>query len=207
MRRVIRRRSVGGVPPDWRASGAGLGLGASVLDPPLHAAEGDPTPGRRRCRCPWGTCGVEGCSRASFASDGVTGTALAIAPRPPASARARAPVTRCAGLPRATRCRSRVQRLTWAFPLRSWIIVGGGASRRCRGRLPWAGAREAQAPSPRARRAWGCPAVVSAPCGRRAPEAEAAGSSPRHCLRSRGGSHRVRSPRSATLVTASPCTA
>jgi hypothetical protein len=60
MRRLILRLSVGGVPPDVRPSGACLCLGSRVLYQPLHAAEGDTTPGRRLCRCTWGTFCVEG---------------------------------------------------------------------------------------------------------------------------------------------------
>jgi hypothetical protein len=53
-RRGLRRLSGGGVPPDLGPSGAGLTLGASRLCQPLHAAAGDPTPGRRRFRGPSG---------------------------------------------------------------------------------------------------------------------------------------------------------
>ena len=60
MRRLILRLSVGWVPPDLRPSGACLSLGSSVLDQPLHAAEGYTTPGLRLFRCTWGTFGVEG---------------------------------------------------------------------------------------------------------------------------------------------------
>jgi hypothetical protein len=57
-RRLILRLSVGFLPPDVPPSGAGLPLGSSVLYSPLHAAEGDTTPGLRRCRGTLGTCGV-----------------------------------------------------------------------------------------------------------------------------------------------------
>jgi hypothetical protein len=60
MRRLILRLSVGWVPPDVRPSGACLGLGSSVLYQPLHAAEGDTTPGLRLCRCMLGTFWVQG---------------------------------------------------------------------------------------------------------------------------------------------------
>ena len=46
------------------------------------------------------------------------------------------------------------------------------------------------------------PVVVRPPGGRRAPLASAAGVRPRSCLRGRGFAPRVRSPRSATVVTA-----
>jgi hypothetical protein len=55
MRRLILRLSVGWVPPYVRPSGACLCLGSSVLYQPLHAAEGDTTPGLRLCRCTLGT--------------------------------------------------------------------------------------------------------------------------------------------------------
>jgi hypothetical protein len=45
MRRLILRRSVGGVPPDVRPSGACLTLGSSLLSKPQNATEGDPTQG------------------------------------------------------------------------------------------------------------------------------------------------------------------
>ena len=54
MRRLLRLLSVGGLPPSWPPSGAGLGLGASVLSQPLNAVEGSTTPGLRLCRCPLG---------------------------------------------------------------------------------------------------------------------------------------------------------
>src|SRR6266545_2110855 len=47
MRRLILRLSVGWVPPYLPPSGACLRLGSSVLSQPLHAVEGDTTPGRR----------------------------------------------------------------------------------------------------------------------------------------------------------------
>jgi hypothetical protein len=51
MRRLILRLSVGWVPPDVPPSGACLARGSSVLYQPLHAAEGDTTPGLRLFRC------------------------------------------------------------------------------------------------------------------------------------------------------------
>jgi hypothetical protein len=50
-RRVILLLSVGWLPPSLRPSGACLCLGSRVLYTPLNAVEGDPTPGRRLCRC------------------------------------------------------------------------------------------------------------------------------------------------------------
>ena len=58
MRRLMRRLSVGWVPPDLPPSGACLCLGARVLSQPLHAVAGDTTPGRRLCRCTVETFGV-----------------------------------------------------------------------------------------------------------------------------------------------------
>jgi hypothetical protein len=52
MRRVLRLLCVGWLPPYLSPSGAGLCLGSRVLEEPRHAVEGDPTPGRRLCRCP-----------------------------------------------------------------------------------------------------------------------------------------------------------
>ena len=81
-------------------------------------------------------------------------------------------------------------------------MLGGVASRRGQCRLTCAGEREAQAPSPRPRRAWVVPALGSDPCRRCSPEAEAAGTRPTHGLRALGGSHRVRAPLAATRGTA-----
>jgi hypothetical protein len=50
MRRLLLRLSVGWLPPSLPPSGACLGLGSRVLSQPLHAVEGDPTPGLRLCR-------------------------------------------------------------------------------------------------------------------------------------------------------------
>jgi hypothetical protein len=51
MRRLLRLLSVGWLPPSWPPSGAGLCRGSRVLSQPLHAVEGDTTPGLRLCRC------------------------------------------------------------------------------------------------------------------------------------------------------------
>jgi hypothetical protein len=51
MRRVILLLSVGWLPPSLRPSGACLCRGSRGLSQPLHAAEGDTTPGLRLCRC------------------------------------------------------------------------------------------------------------------------------------------------------------
>jgi hypothetical protein len=51
IRRLILRLSGGWVPLDWPPSGACLCLGSSILHSPLHAAEGDTTPGLRLSRC------------------------------------------------------------------------------------------------------------------------------------------------------------
>jgi hypothetical protein len=83
------------------------------------------------------------------------GTCVAMAHRNPVSSRAMAPVTTLGCWPRAPSGRERWHRLTWAFQLMSWIILGGVSRRRGRCRLTWAGYREAQAPSTKTRRAWG----------------------------------------------------
>jgi hypothetical protein len=106
MRRLILLLSVGWLPPDLQPSGAGLALGASVLYQPLHAAEGDTTPGLRLCRCTW----ERGCSwdlncQRVFGVEGVTATWLAMAHINPTSARAMATTTWLACLPRAMSCR------------------------------------------------------------------------------------------------------
>jgi hypothetical protein len=142
------------------------------------------------------------CQDDPSASDGMTGTSWAMAHMHPASSRALATVTTWACGPRATRCRSRVPSLTWAFQLMSWMILGGISSRRWRCRLTVAGSRSAQAPSTRARRAWVFPAWVIEPGWRRAPEEYAAGIKPKHFISALGVSHRLRSPIAATLVTA-----
>ena len=59
-RRVILLRSVGWLPPDVPPSGASLALGPRSLSKPLNAAEGDPTPGRRRFGCTSATFCVAG---------------------------------------------------------------------------------------------------------------------------------------------------
>ena len=51
MRRLILLISVGWLPPYLLPSGACLTLGSSILYQPRNAAEGDPTPGLRLCRC------------------------------------------------------------------------------------------------------------------------------------------------------------
>jgi hypothetical protein len=50
-RRLILLICVGWVPPYMGPSGACLTLGSSLLYKPLHAAEGDTTPGLRLFRC------------------------------------------------------------------------------------------------------------------------------------------------------------
>jgi hypothetical protein len=125
-----------------------------------------------------------------------------MAPMHPASSRAIATVSRGAGWPRAPRGRERVPSLPGACQRLSWSSWGCVSRRRCQGRLPFAGEREAQAPSPSARRAWGGPAWVLEPWWRRSPEAWSAGIRPRHCLSARGGAQRVRAPRSAPMGTA-----
>ena len=109
----------------------------------------------------------------------------------PASSRAMATTTGFACLPRASKRRARVHRRTGAFQRRSGMVWGGGSSRRGECRLTLAGYRSAQAPSTRARRAWGFPAVVIEPCRRRAPREDSAGIRPRYFIRGLGVSTRV----------------
>ena len=125
----------------------------------------------------------------------------------PASSRAMATVTTLACLPFATSRRERLHRLTCAFQLMSWISLGCFSRRSCRCRLTLAGERYAQALSPRTRRAWGLPAVVIDPGWRRSPEEDSEGITPKNFMSALGVSKRVRSPISATRVTATvPCT-
>lgn len=66
-----------------------------------------------------------------------------------------------------------------------------------------AGEREAQAPSSRTRRAWGCPVCER----RRSPVEDSEGGKPREFSSCREVSNRVRSPSAAPVVTAPvPCT-
>ena len=125
-----------------------------------------------------------------------------MAPRKSASSRAMATTTGFACWPRAIKRRARWHRRTGAFQRRSWMVLGCGSSRRGLGRLTLAGYRSAQAPSTRARRAWGFPAVVIAPGRRRAPREYSAGIRPREFISGLGVSTRVRSPRAAPRVTA-----
>jgi hypothetical protein len=125
-----------------------------------------------------------------------------MAHRKPTHARARATTTWLACFPRASRRRERVHRRTWAFQRMSWSALGGLSSRHGRCRLTFAGEREAQAPATSARRAWVFPALVSAPCRRRAPREEAAGGRPQEPMSGLGCSKRGRSPSAATGGTA-----
>src|SRR5215831_8850420 len=60
IRRLIRLLSVGWLPPSVPPSGACLSLGTSILDKPLNAIAGSPTPGLRLCQCTKETFGVTG---------------------------------------------------------------------------------------------------------------------------------------------------
>ena len=102
IRRLILLLSVGWRPPDVPPSGACLPRGSSILYQPLHAAEGDTTPGLRLFRCTWGTFSVGGGIHSLLWSEGVTGTSLAMAHMKPASSRAMATVTTLACFPRET---------------------------------------------------------------------------------------------------------
>jgi len=53
MRRLLLLLSVGWLPPYVHPSAACLILGTSLLYQSPHAAEDDPTPGLRLCRCTW----------------------------------------------------------------------------------------------------------------------------------------------------------
>jgi hypothetical protein len=100
----------------------------------------------------------------------------------PINSRAMATTTWLACVPRALNWWYRLQSLPWA--------------------CQFAGDRYAQAPATRARRAWVVPALVMEPWRRRSPVEYAEGMRPTDVMRSLGVSTRVRSPSSATVVTA-----
>jgi hypothetical protein len=79
------------------------------------------------------------------------------------SSRAMATTTWLACFPLALNCLSRLHRRIGAFHLLSWIGLGTFARRHGRGRRMLAGEREAQAPSPKARRAWRVPVLGMPP--------------------------------------------
>jgi hypothetical protein len=189
--------SVGCLPPSRHASP----VPASSRRRGFHHPRAAPVP-RPVGPLPSGTVRREGDHHEPTASYATRGPSVAMAHSHPVSSRAMAPGPTWAGAPRATRRRDRVPSRRWAFHLRSCIPVGRFARRSCRWRLPWAGERETQAPSTRTRRAGGGPACVIAPWRRCSPEEDAAGSRPSNFSRSRGLSKRVRSPSSATRVTA-----
>jgi hypothetical protein len=202
-RRWSLRLSVGEVPPSWRPSGACLGLGSRLLLLASERCRGFHHTGAASFPLPVGNVLGGGARRPrSLEASAAPGSGWARAHRQPARARARATGTRGAGVPRAPRGRERVPRRPGAVQLRAGMLLGCWARRQGPWRLPVAGAREAQAPAPRARRAWGWPAWGSAPGWRRSPEASADGRSPRHVRRSRGVSTRGRAPRAAPRVTA-----
>jgi hypothetical protein len=178
-RRWSLRLSVGGVPPSWRPSGACLGLGSRLLLLASERCRGFHHTGAASFPLPVGNVLGGGARRPrSLEASAAPGSGWARAHRQPARARARATGTRGAGWPRAPRGRERVPRRPGAVPLRAGMLLGCWARRQGPWRLPVAGAREAQAPAPRARRAWGWPAWGSAPGWRRSPEASADGRSP-----------------------------
>jgi hypothetical protein len=194
LRRLILLRSVGWRPPDGCPSGACLTRGTRVPGGLVTPSRGAPHRGCASAERSWDPGRV--------VPEGVTGTCLAMAQIKPASARAMATTTGWAGCPRAMSRRSRVPRRTGAFQRRAWMTSGGWARRRGRGRRTWAGSRSAQAPSTSARRAGVLPALVREPCRRRSPLEDAQGLSPKHFSTGLGVSTRVRSPSSATVVTA-----
>jgi hypothetical protein len=193
-RRLIRLISVGWLPPDLGPSGACLTRGtrmpAGLVTPPRVT----PHRGGASSHGPWNPL--------RRLLSGVTGTCLAMAQLKPASSRAMATTTWVACVPRAIKRRTRLHRRTCAFQLMSWMGFGRCASRSGKERLTLAGYREAQAPSPRARRAWVLPALGIVPCRRRSPLAYSEGIRPSYFISWRGVSTRVRSPSSATRVTA-----
>ena len=134
---------------------------------------------------------------ASVARSGAGGTSWAMAPIHARSARAMATTPWGAFVPRAMRCRERCHKRTWAFHLRAWRGWGPCSRRRGRGRRTGAGARDAQAPALRARRAGGLPVWGMPPGRRRAPVASSEGGTPREGRRGLGCSTRVRSPSAA----------
>jgi hypothetical protein len=138
-RRLILRLSVGGVPPDWRPSGAGLDRGTRVsfrLFTPSRVAphRGGASSDRQGNPAVWWVQG-----RSVWGTYGVTGTCWAIAHIQPTSARAIATTTWVACFPRAIRRRTRVHRRTCAFQLLAWMALGCCSSRRCRCRRTLAG--------------------------------------------------------------------
>jgi hypothetical protein len=142
-----------------------------------------------------------GQGRAVCVTAGATGTCGARVLRTPASSRALATTTWLACLPRALTRRTRLHRRPCTRHLRAWRGGGRGSRRSGTWRLPWAGEREAQAPATHARRACVLPAFVRDPCRRRSPLESAEGLTPKHGLRGRGCSTRLRSPSAATVVT------
>jgi hypothetical protein len=141
IRRLSLRISVDGLPPDWRPSGAGLGLGTRMpvgLVTPTRVAphRGGVSADPRGKLAP--VCGQW---PSVWWTDGVTVTSLAMAHLKPTSSRAIATTTWFACLPRARSVRSRWHSRTCAFQLIAWMTWGGVASRRCNGRLTLAGYR------------------------------------------------------------------
>jgi hypothetical protein len=108
---------------------------------------------------------------------------------PAAMSRTRAIPPWVAGFPRAVRCRHRGHKRPGAVHPIVWRAWRKVSTRHGRGRLPWAGDREDQAPARRARRATRWPAWVLVPWRRRAPREDALGGSPSSRMRGRGGPH------------------
>ena len=131
---------------------------------PLNAAEGDTTPGRRLCRERVETSQTCASTRRPLSACGGREPAW---PWPTCRHSRRGPGRRrpdgpCALSP--CRWRDRVQRRPWACQLRAWSAGGRCARRRGRCRRTVAGDREAQAPAPKAGRAWRCPVLGMLPC-------------------------------------------
>ena len=161
---TVEHAALRGLATTCRASVGGLPHARD--EPPCrspHAAAGDTPPGLRRGRetvDTWQACASRG---RHLEACGAPATCVARAHLQALQARARA--TTCgAWLPWARRWRSRGPRRPWAFLLLAWSAGGSCARRRGRGRRRLAGYRAAQAPSPRARRAWGFPGLVRLPC-------------------------------------------
>jgi len=185
-RRWITRIAVGGLPTEVPPAGAGLTRGPrmppGLVTPSRRAPPRGGASSQRRGK----PAARRGQGRPSEAGDGVPAPCVTRAPSKPASARAMAPTTGVAGVPRALPRRSRVHRRRCACPRRSGRGGGRLARRRGQWRRTWAGSREAQAPSTTARWAGVWPVVVSAPCRRRSPRAGAEGSRPSEVSPGRG---------------------
>jgi hypothetical protein len=161
-RRVILRLAVGWLPPALPPSGACLHRGTRG---PSARRRGFHPPGRRLLACPWAPLrqGAHTRKPSPTWSGGlarVRGPSRAMAQTPPPRSRALATVTPGACVPWAPRRWERVPSRPGACQRLSYRLGGWFARRLGRCRRTGAGARDAQAPSTRTRRAWGVPVVV-----------------------------------------------